>query len=292
MNLFAAMTLAAIVAVAAAAPVVSRYILTFTGPVSAWHVERGTQRLTPKNGLPLQPGDCVTLDGAGGAAMTLVVDGREIAIAAKSPHYCVSDQGAQNPVVAAIARSFASFAGVFHGAESDYDAQTTTAAVSRGVSGPHVAFPMLVLNDQRIVEGRRALALSWAGGAPPYAVSVVAEGASGPLTSAQAAAKHVRLPVASFAPGTYLVHIKDTSGLRGEARFTVVPASALPAQPADVATILADPGTPADVRAAYAAAWLMADPSDTWRLEAYQRVVGHEGSELARRLIYQLENGG
>jgi hypothetical protein len=36
----------------------------------------------------------------------------------------------------------------------------------------------------------------------------------------------------------------------------------------------------------------MADPSDTWRLEAYQRVVGHEGSELARRLIYQLENGG
>jgi hypothetical protein len=36
----------------------------------------------------------------------------------------------------------------------------------------------------------------------------------------------------------------------------------------------------------------MADPSDAWRLEAYQRVVGHDDSALARRLIYQLENDG
>jgi hypothetical protein len=292
MSPFAALALSVFLAAVTAAPLVSRYILTFTGPASAWQVERGTQRLSPKNGLPLQPGDCITLDAGGSATMTLIVDGREIAITAKSPHYCVSAQGTQNPVVAAIARSFASFASVFHDAQSDYDAQSTAAAVSRGASAPHVAFPMLAVGDQRVVAGRRALALSWSGGAPPYVVSVGTEGATAPLATAHAAAKHVRLPEASFTPGAYAVRIEAADGLRGEARFTVVAASALPAQPADVATILADPGTPVDLRAAYAAAWLMADPSDAWRLEAYQRVVGHDDSALARRLIYQLENDG
>ncbi len=280
---------------AAGAQVVTLYVLSYSGPASVWHIERGTQHLAPKNGLALQPADCITLDAsaAQSAAMTVVVDGREIAVSHANPHYCVSADAPQNPVLAAIGRSFASLAGVFHDAESDYNTQSTTSAVSRGGPfTPHIAMPLLGQDDQRVVAGNRALALVWAPGKAPYTVTVALAGAASTLVSATSETNTVRLAAASYAAGSYVVTVRDAKNVAGEKRFTVVPESALPAPTADEAAILADPATPADVRAAFDAARLMNDSSDAWRLEAYQRVVGHGGSELARRLIYQLENDG
>ena len=44
------------------------------------------------------------------------------------------DPKATSPVALAIARTFAALAGVFHGAEEDYDAQHTTPMTTRGIS--------------------------------------------------------------------------------------------------------------------------------------------------------------
>jgi hypothetical protein len=277
------------------AVVVTRYILSYSGPVTLWRVERGTQRLAPKNGLALQVADCITLESSttSGAVMTVVVDGSEVAVNAAHPHYCVSAAAGQNPVLAAMARSFASLAGVFHDAETDYNAQSVTSAVSRGGPfTPHLNVPLLGQDDQRLGAGTRALALAWVAGTAPYTIALSKVGASAPLVRGRAERARVVLDAVPLAPGTYVVDIRDAANLLGEKRFTVVPAGDLPQPSADIATVLADPATPENLRAAFDAARLMNDASDTFRLEAYQRLIGHEDSALAKRLIYQLENDG
>lgn len=280
-----------------ASPLVVRYVEVYSGPASLWTIQRGSVRLSPHGGLALQVGDCVTLDTAAGAtartaSMTLLIEGREIAVDAAHAHYCVSAESTTNPVLAAISRSFTSFLGVFHDAESDYDHQTTTQTVTRSIDSPKIVLPALADNDQRIARGTRPLALAWLGGTAPFTVTLSAVGGSRPLASVTAQARHVRLPALELTRGAYRVSIADAGGLAGEARFSVVPESDLPAPSADVATILADAETPADVKAAFDAARLMADPSDTWRFEAYQRLVDHGRSVLGVRLLYQLENDG
>jgi hypothetical protein len=168
-----------------------------------------------------------------------------------------------------------------------------TSAVSRGGPfTPHLNVPLLGQDDQRLGAGTRALALAWGAGTAPYTVTLTKAGASAPLVRGRAERARIVLDPAPLAPGTYVVDIRDAANLLGEKRFTVVAAGDLPQPSADIATVLADPATPENLRAAFDAARLMNDPSDAWRLEAYQRLVGHDDSALAKRLLYQLEYDG
>ena len=277
---------------------VTKYVLTYSGPDSVWEIIRGPQRLGPKNGLPLAPGDCIALRAgpAGGTStsqLTVISDGREVVVNRERPRYCIADEPPRNPVASAIARTFASLAGVFHSAEQSYNEHSTVPMTTRGGKAVPPVVPLLAERPQRIVSGNRALAVAWASGSPPYSVALMRAGRAQPLAVATTPHTRVRLEPVMFAPGTYHLTVTDAAHLAITSAFTAVPATAVPTASADVLTVLGDAETPADVRAAFDAARLMADGSGTWRFEAYQRVIDHaNASALAERLIYDLESGG
>jgi hypothetical protein len=272
---------------------VTRYVLDYSEPGSMWEIDSGAQRLTLKRGLALAAGDCVILHDVPALPsprMTVIVDGSEIAVDRQHPRYCVADTRPASPVALAIARTFAALAGVFHDAEEDYDAQRITQTTTRDIdiSGPRLP---LLAGSQLIVQGRRALALIWSGGTPPYTVSIARS--QGPvLATVNVAQAQVELPATALAQGTYSIIVTDAAEARRVQTFSVVATSAVPLPSADIAEILADPSIPLDVRATYDAARLMAIPSNRWWFEAYQRIVDQQDdSELARRLAYELSLG-
>jgi hypothetical protein len=284
---------------AAGAAAVTRYVLSYSGPDAAWEIVRGSQHIAPKNGLPLALGDCVYLrapagtDGGPPVRMTVIAAGREIVLDPARPRYCMMQEQQKNPVAVAIARTFASLAGVFHGAEQAYDEHSTIPMTTRGVGVVPPALPLLADHPQQLGAGTRALALAWTRGTPPYTVVLTRARQPEVLASAQTPMMRVRLKPVLLAPGSYSVTVTDAEQATGAARFTVVPANGVPPSSADVTTVLRDNGTPAGVRAAFDAARLMAIRSESWRLEAYQRVADHgSGSALAARLIFDLETGG
>ncbi len=295
-----AATVAALATSAARAygdPPITRYVLTFSGPDSAWEIDRGAERLAPKRGMPLKLGDCVVLHGAGVAhgdvapLLTVIADGREVDVNPARPRYCLQDEPHGNRVALAIARTFTSLASVFHDAERAYDQQSSVPMTTRG--GGRVNRPLVrVLDDdrQRLAPGTRALAIGWSAGTPPYAVVLSRGGTAEGLARAETATPRVRLPAVDLPPGTYQIAVTDTAALTTIHRFIVVPAREVPRAAPDVAIVLDDAELSPDVRAAFDAARLMAHPSDAWRFEAYQRVADHgAGSALAARLIFELE---
>jgi hypothetical protein len=284
-----------LVAVGDPAQPVTRYVLAYSDPATAWEIDRGTAHLVPVHGLALSVGDCVVLHDPSGASapeMTLIVDGREVDVNRNHPRFCVPDSQPQNPTALAIMRTFTALAGVFHSAEQDYDAQNSTTMTTRGIGTPRPAIPLLEGDDQGLAAGTRSLALAWTSGVAPFTISVARAGATNPLATTTAPQKQVRFAPMTFSPGTYRVTVDDARHARRTQRFTVVPLSALPPPSTDVASILADPSLPPDLRATYDAARLMADPTDKWWLEAYQRVIGSvDRSALAQRLAYELALG-
>jgi len=276
---------------------VTKYVLTFSGPESAWEIIRGSARLVPKNGLPLVSGDCIVQRGTpngGGTVwqLTLISDGREVVVDRDRPRHCIAEQQPRNPVAMAIARTFASLAGVFHSAEQSYDEHSAVPMTTRGSKAPPV-IPVLGGHRQYIASGKRELALSWASGSPPYTVVLTRAGQAQPFARLATELTHARMKPVTYIPGTYHITVSDAAHAAVTVAFVAVPAAAMPPASADVLTVLEDPETPADVRAAFDAARLMADPSGAWRFEAYQRVVDHgRASALAERLIYDLESGG
>ncbi|MDP9024413.1 MAG: hypothetical protein M3N13_03420 [Candidatus Eremiobacteraeota bacterium] len=292
----ATIALAAVIVTGAPSPV-TRYILSYTGPASAWEITSGPRRPAPKNGLPLLIADCIVLhpervSRGKSATLTVIVDGREISVDRRHPRLCVREEKARNPVVLAIARSFRSLRGIFHQSDEDYENHSTATVNSRGLIGPQFAMPLLDGNDQYLGAGTRALSLAWLGGTARYTVTVTRAGRPARVARARTVVPRVRLDAVRFIPGIYHVTVTDAKGVPITQRFTVVPVSALPRASRDIATILADEHTPVGLRAAYDAARLMAEPSHTWRFEAYQRLSDRgQGSALAVRLRYELETG-
>jgi hypothetical protein len=275
---------------------VVRYIEEFSGPAPAWHIARGTQTLAPADGLALAAGDCITLKAAtasdaGKDSMLVIDEGVEISLSASRPHYCLSASKPANPVFVAIAHAFASLIGVFKDAETDYATQSTVSVESRR---PEKSFkiPILAHDDQLLAAGPRTLALSCSGGTAPYSVTIERMEAHEPVTRTTSATPTFKLAPLDYTPGSYSVTVTDAKNVSTKATFTVVPASRFPASSPDIVTILKDDSLPADLRAAYDAAHLMGDPSNAWRLEAYQRLAGHSRSGLAERLRFQLETYG
>jgi hypothetical protein len=274
-----------------AADRITRYVLSYTGPESAWKIDRAGVPVVPHHGLPLNLGDCVHLDATANgqsAAMTIINDGREITLSSVRRDYCVQAERRPNAVGVAMARSFSALVDVFHSAEESYDRRRTVRMTTRSSDPP--VLPLMDGDTQLVESGSRRIALAWSGGAPPYTITLESTSRPRPVAETSTMARRLILPPVDIHPGTYTVSVRDESGSRCVNIFTAVPPSSAPKPSSDMALLLADEHTPVAVRATYDAARLMADPSDRWRLEAYQRVAASV-SPLAMRLAFQLETG-
>jgi hypothetical protein len=142
--------------------------------------------------------------------------------------------------------------------------------ITLGVRGDEpLDLPLLWADQNYVVAGPRALALSWIGGAAPFAVEIGPEG--GPPAIARAGVRAQALePVAvDLVPGAWRIVVRDAAGETVEAAFAVVPASALPPAPPDAGL----ERLPAALRDSAYAAWLAEQDEGRWLYEAWLRAV-------------------
>ncbi len=276
-----------------------RYIESYTGPTTAYEIDRGAQKLTPHLGMTLNVGDCVVLHQPLNAQssdnanrMTLMIDGTETRVDSSSPKYCVAQSAAgQNAAVAAIGRMFASLGGLFQRSQNDYYTEQTTTAQTRGGVQEPVLIYLLQAQHPRVAAGQPELWVAWIDGQAPYAAAIYKKDGTTPFAAKTALQERKATFDVTLTPGAYELQISDASGKHVTAGFDAIPPAALPQPPAEEMAALQDPSQPLDLRAALYAAWLVQQSPD-WRFQAYQGVAGFAPtSDLARTLSFELAGG-
>lgn len=276
-----------------------RYIESYTGPASAYEIDRGSQKLSPRLGMTLSVGDCVILHQPTNAQsrdnanrMTLMIDGTEARVDAANPKYCVAPSTAgPNAAVAAIGRMFASVGELFQRSQNDYYTEHTTTAQTRGGVQEPVLIYLLQSAHPRIAAGQAKLWVAWIDGQAPYDAAIHKKGDATPLAARTALQDRKATFDVTLTPGTYELQVSDASGRQVTADFDAIPPAALPQPAATEMAALQDPSQPPDLRAALYAAWLVQQSPD-WRFQAYQGVAGFAStSDLARALSFELAGG-
>jgi hypothetical protein len=131
------------------------------------------------------------------------------------------------------------------------------------------SIPVLMAGRSQIVEGPRALFVSWRGGAEPFSV-VLADTATAAIISKSANVHDgcaVRLPQTDLKPGRYRLSVVDANNTRLEedSLYVVEQAPKMPQQ-------LRDAPLPDEARQLYFATWLAAIDQGEWAFEAQQLV--------------------
>jgi len=130
-----------------------------------------------------------------------------------------------------------------------------------------------------LVAGKRALALQWYGGTPPYQVTVKRGRNRLQSTSTQKTA--IKTKVINFeANKSYRVVVEDAQEQRFSKKFKVV--SKAPSYPEVLQNV------PNDIRAVLRATWLIYEEKGQWILEAYQQL---DTSQPAKKLKTALIRG-
>jgi hypothetical protein len=146
----------------------------------------------------------------------------------------------------------------------NYDRQAVIAAV-RGEEP--LDLPLLWSDENYVVAGSRALALSWVGGEAPFAVEIGPEAGPPAIAKAGVTDRGLGPVLVDLTPGPWRLAIHDATGETVEGALTVVPTSELPAAPPDQG--LED--LPEALREAAYAAWLAEQDDGRWMYEAYLR---------------------
>jgi len=276
-----------------------RYIESYTGPSTAYEIDRGGQKLTPRLGMTLNVGDCVILHEPTNAQssddanrMTLMMDGTEARVDAANPKYCVTQSGAgANAAVAAIGRMFASIGDLFQRSQNDYYTEHTTTAQTRGGVQEPVLIYLLQPAHPRIAAGQPKLWVAWIDGQAPYDVAIYKKGDTSAFAGKVGLDERQTAFDVTLTPGSYELRIGDASGRHAAADFDAIPPAQLPQPPATEMAALQDTTQPLDLRAALYAGWLV-QQSPSWRFQAYQGVAGFAPtSDLARALSFELAGG-
>jgi hypothetical protein len=277
---------------------ITRYVIDHegAGSITDFFIERNGQQATPHKGAPLDIGDCITrrrtaIDST--SALILILDGEEIHVDPALQRYCVRAPARNNAVLRAIANTFAHFAPVFHRAEKTFDAPITTTITRPGPGGSGTPVILLLQGrPQRIAAGRRTLAFSWFGGKPPFRIQLFRQNIAGPVAATTSELWTAAFAGRTYALGSYRVSIQDATTRSGSGAFAVVASEHIPPLSGDAATAIRSRETPRDLAAALDAARLIANPTQSWDFEAYQRVIPYRGhSALAKRLVRALELG-
>jgi hypothetical protein len=156
-------------------------------------------------------------------------------------------------------------------------------------SGRPIFAPPFEGMSGRLQAGSRSLFLTWTGGKPPYAISLVREGAATPAFSLTGTEQsRIRADNVVLIPGPYILTVEDAAGGQDRAKVVVAPANQIPAPPEELARSALAPA----VRKTLFAAWLAAHDEGLWVFEAYQQaaLVATPGS-AADLLREALERG-
>jgi hypothetical protein len=257
-------------------PVVTGWIDTFEGEAEDYRVVRGDRVLSVYPLMRLRAGDRIEIGEGAGPMRVQVSETEELVIdQARSP-YLVPDGG---ELAGPWANLLKWAAALFDGHEGGHGA-TTVKIKSRGDASLPPTSGLLFIERVKLVAGRRALALAWSNGEPPFSIGLTRLGAAPrPVLEATDIADSVWVsPALELAPGTYLLEILDHQQRDLTTEIEVVEPAAAPRL---------DPGSvPADVPAQtldlLAAAWLAGqDDGWVWRLEAYQALAGIGDLEAA-----------
>jgi len=276
-----------------------RYIESYTGPATAYEIDRGAQKLPPRLGMTLNVGDCVILHEPTNAQssdnanrMTLMIDGTEARVDAANPKYCVARSTAgADAAVAAIGRMFASVGDLFQRSQNDYYTEHTTTAQTRGGVQEPVLIYLLQPAHPRVAAGQPKLWVAWIDGQPPYDAAVYKKGDTSPLATRTGLQERKTAFDVTLTPGSYELRVGDASGRHVAADFEAIPPAELPQPPPTEMAALQDPSQSLDLRAALYAGWLVQQSPD-WRFQAYQGVAGFTpGSDLSRALSFELAGG-
>jgi hypothetical protein len=171
----------------------------------------------------------------------------------------------------------------------DYDRQAVIAAV-RG--DEPLDLPLLWADENYVVGGSRALALSWLGGEAPFAVEIGPEAGPPAIAKAGVTERGLAPVTVELTPGAWRLLIQDGAGDTVEGALTVIPASELPEAPPENG--LED--LPEALREAAYAAWLAEQDDGRWMYEAWLRAkaltgefapAGHLERYLASGALWQ-----
>jgi len=236
------------------------------------------------NSLDLVPGDQIFMNRGDAALIVRILASNERIIVRKSEGASranVADLTIQQPSLPGLNGSpLAWFKGVLRGADQAGDGSVVTGsrAVNTGIcyndsgkTNEPIPFqiPILNANIAVLAAGRRALYVSWQGGAPPFSVTlssvekrrIIIE--AGNVRNACA----VYLPPFEFLPGQYRLTVTDANNVK-EQEDNLFVATEVPAYPAE----LRDANLLKEARDIYAATWLTVIDSGKWAFEAQQRV--------------------
>lgn len=219
---------------AAAAParctrVAADAIVDFTPPVAGYLFLRAGRPVPLRIFADLAPDDQLQVTRRGGSLLVRGLDGRDHTLTFGSGRICIDAPATGNIVTNALRQL---------GSLITQRILRTTPGVGRGEEENRLplrlAPPDLAAGTARVPAGRRPFAVAWAGGRPPFSVSVT--GATGE-SLVQYDGLEARVLILEeprmLRQGRYCVRIDDSAGLRAEGGFTAIapPAAPVPVNP-------------------------------------------------------------
>lgn len=230
---------------------------------------------------PVERGDVFSVADSA-CRLMLRLDGNLTQVSARNSPYRVDTEGRVPDRVSNALRWLASWL-----EEARSDMEMEVSAKVRGACD--LRMPLLLGRAPKLIDGQRTLAFVWMGGVAPYQVSLSPLGEGTPRDSGfQGSSDTPRiLGVAKLTSGAYAFRIADRNSCAFEARFEIVPASAMPAAPA----VVNDAVLPVAVRQALRTAWLTSIDDGHWTLEAYQYIAASDAASPLATLRDLLEAG-
>jgi hypothetical protein len=245
---------------------------------------RGQDLVITSNSLDLLPGDQIFMNRGDAALVVRILASNQRIIVRRSEGVSradVADLTIKQPSLPGLRGGpLAWFEGVLRGADQTGDGSAVAAsrAVNTGIcyndsgkTNEPIPFqiPSLRANSSVLAAGRRALYVSWRGGAPPFSVRMSSAENGRIIVEAVSVrdACAVYLPPVEFLPGQYRLTVTDANNVE-EQEDNLFVAPEAPTYPVE----LRDAGITEEARDIYAATWLTVLDGGKWAFEAQQRV--------------------
>ena len=240
------------------------FVELYEGPASGGSIKRDKDVLPLEALAVLQAGDQVLVTAPDGKAVLNLGEAQQTTITLKESPYTIPAPGEGADVVDNVFSDALSAISFWQKARPGF----VVGAVSRGDDQGELRAPLLEGYSPRLVSGTRLFFLAWAGGTPPFDLTVSSM-TDGPVLAQNGLEKTSIEPVElQLVPGGYHILLKDAQGAKREYVFDVVSESELPENLKTSAPLNLDAVAMA---LAEAGALMQAETGD-WMFEAYQRL--------------------
>lgn len=232
--------------------------------------------------MPVQVGDVFRLEGAGSRLRLSLADGKSLTIGpGQSPYTVAASGGAPT-----VSRNLLKWVGGLLASNESESSTALTPMTTRGPGPEPLSVPYL---SRRffLLEGKRALYFSWAGGVAPFLLRIVRQ-QDGDVVYEQRDIASNRVVTAAFdlPRGDYVLEVTDASMHGYSDQLRAVGADTLPQM--DVT----DNALPKESALLVRASWLAVTASGSWVMESMQQLHALEAtSSTAAAVLRRVEMG-